>query len=38
MEQCFVCGEVVLDGWDHCPACGHPYPVGDDDDDELGDG
>ncbi|HMQ27756.1 MAG TPA: hypothetical protein PKA98_17330 [Acidimicrobiales bacterium] len=28
--QCPVCGETRFPGWDHCPACGHPYP----DDDE----
>lgn len=27
-EQCEVCGEVKLPGWDVCPACGHPYPEG----------
>jgi len=25
-EQCAVCGETKLRGWDVCPACGHPYP------------
>ena len=24
-EQCRVCGESKMPGWDVCPACGHPY-------------
>jgi hypothetical protein len=33
--QCSVCGETNF-GWGYCPACGHPYPPGDEgsDDDE----
>lgn len=31
MAQCPVCGETRLPGWEQCPACGHPYPDGDDD-------
>lgn len=29
-DRCPVCGETKLDGWDQCPACGHPYPPEDD--------
>jgi ribosomal protein L32 len=24
-EQCKICGETKMPGWDVCPACGHPY-------------
>lgn len=45
MAQCPVCGETRFGGYDHCPACGHPYPDGggggrddeDEDDDEDAD-
>jgi uncharacterized membrane protein YvbJ len=30
-RQCPICGETKLPGWDHCPACGHPYDDEDDD-------
>ena len=39
-ERCSVCGETRLDGWDVCPACGHPYDEPEDDapDDDDGEG
>ena len=43
-EQCPVCGETRLEGWQVCPACGHPYDEpdvdaeGDPDDDPDDDG
>jgi hypothetical protein len=33
-NRCPVCGETVLPGWDHCPACQHPYPDDEADNDE----
>ncbi len=29
-RQCPMCGETRFPGWDHCPACGYPYPEDDD--------
>ena len=30
-KQCPICGETRFDQYE-CPACGHPYPDDDDDD------
>ena len=30
MRQCPVCGETRFEGWDHCPACKHPFPLDED--------
>ena len=36
-EQCPICGETKMPGWDQCPACGHPYPVDENDEDDEND-
>lgn len=34
-ELCPVCGETRFEDRDDCPACGHPYPERDDEDDDC---